>query len=217
VVMLVGDRDCIGCFADQVKLTHALIRDLDETVKEVKLLGEHEEESSQKITELDALCKRLREDVEKLKKEKTKLEGMVESRDELIMKITKEIGLDRKGEDAKAEDDDDDDGGDAATSPVAVMPPLAPAPPAATVLEEIVVEEDSVEMVPEQEAPMAHEEILADAKPEMSQPRLYCTLMRDYEESPSRMVDDLDDLDDPIKASSDMDEWFLKDGSNDRE
>jgi hypothetical protein len=58
---------------------------------------------------------------------------------------------------------------------------------------------------------------LADAKPEMLQPRLYCTLMRDYEESPSRMVDDLDDLDDPIKASSDMDEWFLKDGSNDRE
>jgi hypothetical protein len=178
-------------------------------------LGEHEEESSQKITELDALCKRLREDVEKLKKEKTKLEGMVESRDELIMKIAKEIGLDRKGEDAKAEDDDD--GGDATTSPVAVMPPLAPAPPAAVVPEEIVVEEDSVEMVPEQEAPVANEEILADAKPEMPQPHLYCTLMRNYEESPSRMVDDLDDLDDPIKASSDMDDWFLKDGSNDRD
>jgi hypothetical protein len=174
-------------------------------------LGEHEEESSQKITELDALCKRLREDVEKLKKEKTKLEGMVESRDELIMKIAKEIGLDRKGEDAKAKDDDDDDRGDATTSPVAVMPPLAPAPPAAVVPEEIVVEEDSVEMVPEQEAPVVHEEILADAKPEMPQPHLYCTLMRDYEESPSRMVDD------PIKASSNMDDWFLKDGSNDRD
>jgi hypothetical protein len=26
------------------------------------MLGEHEEESSQKITELEALCKRLRED-----------------------------------------------------------------------------------------------------------------------------------------------------------
>jgi hypothetical protein len=25
VVMLVGDRDHIGCFTDQVKLTHALI------------------------------------------------------------------------------------------------------------------------------------------------------------------------------------------------
>jgi hypothetical protein len=29
-----------------VKLTHTLIRDLDEAVKEVNLLGEHEEESS---------------------------------------------------------------------------------------------------------------------------------------------------------------------------
>jgi hypothetical protein len=67
VVMPAGDHDNIGCFADQVKLTHALVQDLDEAVKEVKLLGEHEEESSQKITELEALCKRLREDTQKLK------------------------------------------------------------------------------------------------------------------------------------------------------
>jgi hypothetical protein len=40
------DHDHIGCFADQVKLTRALVRDLDEAVKEVKLLGENEEESS---------------------------------------------------------------------------------------------------------------------------------------------------------------------------
>jgi hypothetical protein len=46
VVMPAGDRDHIGCSADQVKLTHTLIRDLDEAVKEVNLLGEHEEESS---------------------------------------------------------------------------------------------------------------------------------------------------------------------------
>jgi hypothetical protein len=52
----------IGCFANQVKLTHALVWDLDEAIKEVYLLGEHEEESSQKIIELEALCKRLRED-----------------------------------------------------------------------------------------------------------------------------------------------------------
>jgi hypothetical protein len=44
--MPVGDRDHNGCFADLVKLTHALVRDLDEAIKEVKLLGEHEEESS---------------------------------------------------------------------------------------------------------------------------------------------------------------------------
>jgi hypothetical protein len=53
-------HDYMGCFIDQVKLTHALVRDLDEAVKEVKLLGEHEEESSQKIIELEALCKKLR-------------------------------------------------------------------------------------------------------------------------------------------------------------
>jgi hypothetical protein len=62
VVMPTGDRDHIGCFADQVKLTRALVRDLDEAIKEVNLLGEDEEESSQKITKLEALCKRLRED-----------------------------------------------------------------------------------------------------------------------------------------------------------
>jgi hypothetical protein len=67
VVMPAGDRDHIGCLTHQVKLTHALAHDLDESVKEVKLLGEHEEESSQKITKLDGLCKRLREDAQKLK------------------------------------------------------------------------------------------------------------------------------------------------------
>jgi glycerate kinase len=50
VVMPVGDRGHIRCFADQVKLTRASVRDLDEAIKEVNLLGEHEEESSQKIS-----------------------------------------------------------------------------------------------------------------------------------------------------------------------
>jgi hypothetical protein len=52
-----GGHDHMGCFTDQVKLTRALVRNLDEAIKEVKLLGEHEEESSQKIIELEALCK----------------------------------------------------------------------------------------------------------------------------------------------------------------
>jgi hypothetical protein len=62
------------------------------------------------------LCKRLREDAQKLREEKATLKGMVESRDELIMEIAKETGLDRMGEDAKDEekDEDADDGGDAA-------------------------------------------------------------------------------------------------------
>jgi hypothetical protein len=44
--MPTGGRDHIGCSANQVKLTRALVRDLDGAVKEVKLLGENEEESS---------------------------------------------------------------------------------------------------------------------------------------------------------------------------
>jgi hypothetical protein len=167
VVMPIGDRDCTGCFANKMKLTHNLVQDLDEAVKEVKLLGEHGEESSQKITELEALCKRLREDAQKLEEGNTKPEVMVESRDELITEIAKEIGLDCMGEVAEAEDEDDDDGGDAATLPVAMAPPPTPMPPAATVPKEIIMEEDHVEMVPEQEDPVAHEVILANAKHEM--------------------------------------------------
>jgi hypothetical protein len=85
------------CFTDQVKLTRALVRDLDEDIKEVKLLGEHEEESSQMITELEALCKKLREDTQRLEEEKATLEGMVESRDELLMEIARETKLDHVG------------------------------------------------------------------------------------------------------------------------
>jgi hypothetical protein len=179
-----------GFFTDQVKLTHALVRDLDEAIKEVKLLGEHEEESSQKITELEALCKKWREDAQKLKEEKATLEGMVESHNELIMEIARETALDRMWKDAKDEEEDEDanDGGDA-TAPTVSTPPTA-------ILEEVVKEEEPIEMVPEQEAPVAHEVILADAEPEMPQPRLYHELIRDCEESPPRMVDDLDDLDD---------------------
>jgi chromosome segregation ATPase len=103
-VMPVGDRDHIGCFADQVKLTRALVRDLDEAFKEVNLLGEHEEESSQMITELEALCKRLREDAQKLREEKTTLEGMIQPCDELILEMAEEYGLNRMGE-----NDDDED------------------------------------------------------------------------------------------------------------
>jgi hypothetical protein len=44
--------------------------------------------------------------------------------------------------------------------------------------------------------------------------------MRDYEESPSRMMNgphELDALDDPTEADCGVDEWFLEDGSNDRD
>jgi predicted Fe-Mo cluster-binding NifX family protein len=46
VILPARGHHCMGCFTDQVKLTHALVRDLDEAVKEVKLLGHHEGELS---------------------------------------------------------------------------------------------------------------------------------------------------------------------------
>jgi hypothetical protein len=218
VVMLTGDRDHIGCFADKVKLTHALVWDLDEVIKEVKLLGEHEEESSQKIIELEALCKMLREDAQKLKEEKSALEGMIQSQDELIMEMAEEYGLNRMGENDDDEDEDDDDEGN-------IVKPPTPVP--AAMPEEIIEEEAPVEMVPEQEVPMAHQVVLTDAETEPLQPRLFNMIMRDYKESPPKMengpheLDNLDDLydldDDPNEGRSNMDEWFPEDGSNDRD
>jgi hypothetical protein len=125
-------------------------------------LGEHEEESSQKVTELEAPCKKLREDAQKLKEDKATLEGMVESRNELIMEIAKETVLDCTGDDAEdeEEDEDADNGGDVAAPPVVVAPPPTAAP-------EEIIEEGPMEMVPKQEAPMAHELILSDVEPEM--------------------------------------------------
>jgi peptidoglycan hydrolase CwlO-like protein len=115
----------MGCFTDQVKLTRALVRNLDEAIKEVKLLGEHEEESGQKVTELEALCKKLRDDTQRLEEEKATLEGMVESRDELLMEIAREMGLDCMGEDEE-EEEDTDNVGDAAAPPAAAPPPPVP-------------------------------------------------------------------------------------------
>jgi hypothetical protein len=76
----------------------------------------------------------LREDAQKLKEEKTTLEGMIQSHDELIMEMAEEYGLNRMGEndDDEDEDEDDDDEGNA-------VAPLAPAP--TPVPEEIIKEE----------------------------------------------------------------------------
>jgi hypothetical protein len=169
------------------------------------LLGEHEEESSQKITELEALCKKLREDTQRLEEEKATLEEMVESRDELLMEIARETGLDCMGEDEdeEEEEEDVDDRGDAAAPPTAGPPP--PTPPAA--VPEEIDEEGPVEAIPEQEALMPHEVVLADAEAEMPQLRLYHAFIRDYEENPLRLEDDFDDLDDDLSEEhSNMDE-----------
>jgi hypothetical protein len=175
-----------------MKLTRALVRNLDEAVKEVKLLGEHEEESSRKITEMEALCKKLWDDTQRLEEEKATLEEMAESRDELLMEIARETGLDHMGEDNEEEEEDADDGGDAAAPPAVAPPP--PAPPA--VVPKEINEEGPMEAIPKQEVPMPHEVIMAEAEPKIPQLHLYRALMRDYEENPLRLENDFDDLDD---------------------
>jgi hypothetical protein len=153
----------MGCFIDQVKLTRALVQNLDEAVKEVKLLGEHEEESSQKITKLETLCKKLRDDTQRLEEEKATLDEMVESHDELPMEIARETGLDRMGEDEEEEEEDADDGEDAATPPTAASPPLVL--PAA--MPEEINDEGPMEAIPGQEVPLPHEVVMAEAKLEI--------------------------------------------------
>jgi hypothetical protein len=124
---------------------------------------------------LEAVCKRLREDAQRLREERTTLEGMIQSHDELILEMVEEYGLNRMGENDDDEDENDDDEGNA------VAPP---SPTPATMPEEIVEEEDPMENGPQE-------------------------------------LDDLDDLGDldegPNEGRSDMDEWFLQDGSNDRD
>jgi hypothetical protein len=71
------------------------------------------------------------------------------------MVMAEEYGLNRMGE--NNDDEDDDDKGNT------VAPP---APALAAVPEEIIEEEVLVEMVFEQEAPMANEVILADVEPQ---------------------------------------------------
>jgi hypothetical protein len=201
VILPAGGHDHMGCFTDQVKLTRALVWNLDEAIKEVKPLGEHEEGSSWKITKLETLCKKLRDDTQRLEEEKATLEGMGESRDELLMEIARATGLDRMGK--EEEEEDVDDGGDVAAPPAAAPPPLVPL---AAVPEEI-NKEGPMEAIPEQEVLMPHEVVMAEAEPEIPQLRLYRALMRDYKENPLKLEDDFDDLDNyPNGGHFDVDE-----------
>jgi hypothetical protein len=79
----------------------------------------------------------LREDAQKLKEEKTTLEGMIQSRDELILEMAEEYGLNRMGENDDNEDEDNKGN---------IIAPPTPAPVA--VPEEIVEEEAPVENGP---------------------------------------------------------------------
>jgi hypothetical protein len=57
-----------------------------------------------------------------------------------------------------------------------------------------------MEVISEQEVPMLHEVVMAEAEPEIPQLRLYRALMRDYEDNPLRLEDDFDDPDDYLNG-----------------
>jgi hypothetical protein len=78
----------------------------------------------------------LREDAQSLREERTTLEGMIQSHDELILEMAEEYGLNRMGENDDDKDEDDDDEG-SAIAPPASVPTAVP--------KEIVEEEDPVE------------------------------------------------------------------------
>jgi hypothetical protein len=83
----------------------------------------------------------LREDAQKLREEKTTLEGMIQSHDELILEMAEEYGLNHIRENNDDEDEDDDDEGN-------IVAPPASAP--AVVPKEIVEEEEPVENGPQE-------------------------------------------------------------------
>jgi hypothetical protein len=59
--------------------------------------------------------------------------------------------------------------------------------------------------------------ITPETEPEQLQPHLLNVLLRFYEENLSRMMEDMDDLDDSTEYDDNMNEWFHRDGSNDRD
>jgi hypothetical protein len=83
----------------------------------------------------------LREDAQRLRDERTTLEGMIQSCDELILEMAEEYGLNHMGENDDDEDENDDDEGNT------VAPPT---PTPFTVPEEIIKEEDPVENGPQE-------------------------------------------------------------------
>jgi phage portal protein BeeE len=81
----------------------------------------------------------LRGDAQKLNEEKTNLEGMIQSRDELIMEMAEEYGLNCMLENDDDKDEDEDDEGNT----VAI-----PTPSPAAVPKEIIEEEAPMENGP---------------------------------------------------------------------
>jgi hypothetical protein len=95
MVMPIRDRDHVGCLSDQDLLTRALNVELDQAVKEIRRFSDQGAEASRRITLLESLCKQHEEVIEKLKQENTTLELGIQSRNELVLQMAFEMGLDR--------------------------------------------------------------------------------------------------------------------------
>jgi hypothetical protein len=112
MVMPAGDRDHIGCFIDQVKLTCPLVREFDEAIKEVNLLGEHEEKSSQRSQSWRPCARGWGKMLSSWRRRRPPwkewsspvMSWMIQSRDELIIDMAKEYGLNHMEENNDDED-----------------------------------------------------------------------------------------------------------------
>jgi hypothetical protein len=82
---------------------------LDKAMEEIRQFGDQRKEASWRIVELESLCKQHEEVIMKLKKENMSLELGIQSRNELVMEMAAEIGLDWMGENDNKEEDDDED------------------------------------------------------------------------------------------------------------
>jgi hypothetical protein len=185
MVLPVGDRNHVGCLPDQVRLTHALNKELDQAAKEIRRFSDQGVEASQRIVELEPLYKLHEETIAKMKQENTSMELRIQFHNELIGKIVAKMGLDKMGED---DNEDDDDEGDAVED-------TAIAAPRDVTSKVVAEEEEDLEMlILEQESPEALEIILLDEEPEPLQPHPFIELMGEHEESPSRENDDLDEM-----------------------
>jgi hypothetical protein len=80
------------------------------------------------------------EDAQKLREEKTTQEGMIQSRDKLIMEMAEEYGLNHMAENDDNEDEDHDDEGNVVT------PPAPGAVPKEIIEEEVPVENGPQEL-----------------------------------------------------------------------
>jgi hypothetical protein len=140
VVLPTGGHDHVGYLLDQVKLTHALNKELEQAMKDIHQFCDQGAKASQRIIELEYLYKQHEEAIAKLKQENTSLELGIQSCDELILQIAAEMGLDKMGQNDSEEEEEDDNEGDAAA------PATRPAVAAKVDAEEV---EDPDMLIPE--------------------------------------------------------------------